>query len=430
MVSTLTNRINENTSEKSAVLKDFASLASIKVLNLVLPLLTIPYLIRILGIENIGSINLATSIMSYGLVIIAFGFDYTGTKFISENSGNKRKVLDYYSSAMAIRFWLMLLSFILLFAIVWLVPRFYEIRMICFVMFGSVIGQYLTPVWVFQGLQKMKYLTLANMFSKVSYASMIFFFINVEDDYLLVPLFLTISSIISGGVLQLIISKKIKLRLQFMKFFDIYSLMKMISEGKNVFLQQVFSSMYGPITIMFLGGMATNIDVGFYTISEKILGIPIMLLVVAVQAYYPYAVKLYKRSENDYFNQMFRLIFAIVILMVLAVIFIHFFSVDIYQIVTGSNDKVGVEILKILSVGLMFSSLGQLFTQVFITLEQSEVLKRISFSIMIITLLSTPVIINYYGAVGLAYYTVFRQALVILTCMFFILFFYKEYKNV
>lgn len=426
----MTNEINNKNIGKSAVYKDFISLALIRISNLILPLLTIPYLIRTLGIENVGSINLATSIISYALIIMAFGFDYTGTKFISENSKRISVVSNYYSSAMAIRFWLMLLSFLLLFIVTLLVPNFYEIRVILFVSFGSVIGQYLTPNWVFQGFQKMRYLTCIDIFFKVLYTVIVFVFIDEKDDYILVPLFLALTTICSGVIVQITINRNFKIYIHIMNFFKFDELYKMMKKGKDVFLQQIFVSMYGPITVIFLGMIATKVDVGYYTISEKLLSIPVMIVVVAVQAHYPHAVKLYKRDKKSYFNQIFKLMAAIISLMMISIFVICIFGGGIYYLLTGAHDDSGVEILKVLSFGLMFSSLGQLFTQVFITLDKPETLKNISFVIMILTLLLSPIVITMYGVIGLAYYTVFRQSIVIIICVYFIRMFYKEYKNV
>jgi len=74
------------------VLTNFISLSVLQVLNVVLPLITMPYLVRILGAEYFGLLAIATSIVAYFSIITNYGFDITATREISDNKKGQKKV--------------------------------------------------------------------------------------------------------------------------------------------------------------------------------------------------------------------------------------------------------------------------------------------------------------------------------------------------
>jgi PST family polysaccharide transporter len=186
--------------------------------------------------------------------------------------------------------------------------------------------------------------------------------------------------------------------------------------------------MYGPINIVFLGFFTTDAIVGYYSIAEKILSVPLALFVVGVQTYYPYAVKIFHKSIKDYFMQVKKISIVFIASSFFMTIFIFIFSNEIVELITGKiNQKVIVYVLNILAIGIVFSSFGQFYTQIFVTLKKSKILNKISFRIMIMNLLISPIIIYVFGVIGLAYFILFRQSIVITTCYFYIQKFKKEY---
>ena len=147
------------------------------------------------------------------------------------------------------------------------------------------------------------------------------------------------------------------------------------------------------------------------------------------QAYYPYAVKVFKNSIKDYFIQIKKISIIFILVALLMTIFILIFSNEIVQLITGvENQKTIIDILYILAIGIVFSAFGGFYTQIFVTLKKSEILNKISFRIMILNLTCSPFIIYYFGVIGLSYFILFRQSIVIGICGYLINIFKKGYK--
>ena len=116
-------------------IKNFLSLAAVQGVNYLLPLMTLPYLVRVLGVDNFGIFSFATAIVAFFAVITDYGFNFSATREISVNKFNKREITKIYSSVMTLKIILMLLSFLILCIMVFFIPKFNDnllIYLLCF----------------------------------------------------------------------------------------------------------------------------------------------------------------------------------------------------------------------------------------------------------------------------------------------------------
>ena len=147
-----------NTEDKKRLLSNFLSLSVLQAFTYVLPLLTLPYLVRVLGAENFGLVMFAQAFIIFFNILVDYGFNLSATREISVNRENKEKLTEIYSSVMSIKFLLIGVSFTALSIIIFSFENFSKNIDLYYLTFLWVIGQALFPVWYFQGLEKMKYI--------------------------------------------------------------------------------------------------------------------------------------------------------------------------------------------------------------------------------------------------------------------------------
>ena len=103
--------------KSNGILESIFSLSILNVLNIFLPLITLPYLIRVVGLEKYGAYSVVYAILQYALLFSSYGFIYSTTKEISQNRNNIEEVNQIFNSTIVARIVLSIVSLILLFPI-------------------------------------------------------------------------------------------------------------------------------------------------------------------------------------------------------------------------------------------------------------------------------------------------------------------------
>ena len=330
-----------NKEDFKIISNNFFSLTSLKVLTYILPLITFPYLIRVLGIEKFGLIMFAQATMYYFEIVVDFGFNLSATREVALNAKKTNKLNEIISAVFSIKFMLLLFSFLVLIAVINLFDRFLQDSMLYYYSFLKIIALAFFPVWFFQGIEKMKYITLIDILSKSIFTVLIFVFVQSESDYILVPLISGVGYIV-GTIFSLIYLFK-----RFKKSFIICSfsvIKKYFNDSLMFFLSRVSVSLYTTSNAFVLGLVTSNIMVGYYAVAEKLYMVIRQMYQPIVQVIYPYISK----TRNVKF---FKKLYPIIILLNFIGIYVLWqFAAEIIQLVTTETFFESVKVFRILLI--------------------------------------------------------------------------------
>lgn len=283
----MTDRLKSNligTDERKRLVTNIISLSTLQGVNYILPLLTLPYLVRVLGPELFGLLAFATATISYFMLITDYGFNLSATRQISIFRNDIDKVNQIYSSVMIIKTGLMLISLLLLSLLVFSFEIFNQNWEVYFITFAIVIGQVMFPVWLFQGMEKMKYITYLNIGAKSFFTILIFIFVKEKTDYLLVPLFTALGFFVSGICSLFLVKKTFHVRFVPQSLICIK---KQLEEGWYVFISNAGKASYQSALIVILGLFTSNTIVGYFAGANKLLQAIKGLNAPITQAFYP-----------------------------------------------------------------------------------------------------------------------------------------------
>jgi len=348
---------------------NFISLSFLQAANYILPLLTLPYLIKILGIENFGLLAFATAVIAYFGILTDYGFNLTATKEISIHRNNPEKITEIFSSVMSIKLILLLLSFTILSAIVFSIELFSNSWQIYLLTFGSIIGQFLFPVWFFQGIEQMKYITLLNLLSKTIFTLAIFILVTKESDIYLVPLLFSIGSIIAGILSLFIIYIKFNLHFKIQK---INTIKYYFLDGWHVFLSRLYVSLYSTSNTILLGLMTNNVIVGYYAITEKIVLAIGGISEPVNQTIYPYLAKKYKENFYDFINFLKKMALYFTIGSFILFLLSEYFVDELVYLIQGNYDAHISMLLSIFLFRILLFPFGALLSNTLIIMEEKR----------------------------------------------------------
>ena len=330
-----------NKEDFKIIRNNFFSLTSLKALTYILPLITFPYLIRVLGIEKFGLIMFAQATMYYFEIVVDFGFNLSATREIALNAKKPNKLNEIISAVFSIKFMLLLFSFLVLVAVINLFDRFLQDSMLFYYSFLKIIALAFFPVWFFQGIEKMKYITLIDIISKSIFTVLIFVFVQSESDYILVPLITGVGYII-GTILSLIY-----LFNRFKKSFIICSfsvIKKYFDDSLMFFLSRVSVSLYTTSNAFVLGLVTSNTIVGYYSVAEKLYMVIRQMYQPIVQVIYPY---ISKTRNVKFFKKLYPVI---IILNFIGIYVLWQFAAEIIQLVTTETFFESVKVFRILLI--------------------------------------------------------------------------------
>jgi O-antigen/teichoic acid export membrane protein len=249
-------------------IKDFIIYGFGQAVNLVSPLLVMPLVILVCGQESFGKIGVGFSLALILNGVIDYGSYINGVKTISINREN-HKILEENFKAIYFSKFLLLLLVLFLFSILFItIPFFAREKQLFFYSLLIVVGQFINPIWFFQGIENFKWISFVNILSKSIYIILVVFFIKEKNDYKYVNLFLGIGSIIGNFIGLIWLIKKYSFSIG---SFQFSSAIKILKEEFSFSASQVFLSLYQFFPIILISYIGGDFMAGQYRVIDQII---------------------------------------------------------------------------------------------------------------------------------------------------------------
>ena len=389
---------------RHAVTRDFIAMTVMQGMGYLIPLLTLPYIVRVVGIEGYGKITFALAVVAYFVILTDYGFTLTATRDIAMAAENRVERARIFSAVLTIKALLLLASCALLVGVLLLVPALRAEATLFLAAFGIVLGNVLMPVWFFQGIQRMGYITVIQFLGQCIYLALLLLLVRGPEDYVFVAASQSVG-LCSAGILGLV---AVRYRFGFSFAFPaMRDIRAHFANGVDVFFSRVFLNIYTTSNIVILGLLATPVVVGQYAVADKILSVFMVVPNAANQALYPHLARAFsEKGANGLRETLVRPALAMVLggsaLFVAAIVFRE----PIIQLVTGGLDPQIKFLLSILAVGLVASPLGAFYTNALVTIGETRLMRNILFLTGVVSVILAVPTIMLYGASGLAGVTV------------------------
>lgn len=254
--------------ENKKLISNFLSLAVLRGFDLIIPLVTLPYLLKTLGVELYGELAFALSLAMYFGSIIQYGFGVTAVREISQFRSDHTKISSIYSRTLTCTIILSVFCTILFLLLTLNIDRFKETAWIFISSYLLVAMQSLFPVWLFQGIERMAYIAYINLSTKIMFLLSLFIFVKTKDDYLLVPILNAIAA--SASFISSIVIASYILNIKY-KLPSNREILDTFGNGKHGFISQIAPSLYNNTTTFALGLFSSSLNVGIFSAACKLV---------------------------------------------------------------------------------------------------------------------------------------------------------------
>ena len=400
--------------ETKVLITNFFSLVILQVLNVFVPFLTIPYLLSTVGVERFGLLTFVHSFVLFLVIFVEYGFNITTTRDISIHSNNKSEIERIYSEVLTTKIFLLGVCFFFFSIAVFSIDKFRHDFLIYFLYFGIVVGQTLFSQWLFQGLQKMKYVTYVHVFFKTIFTVCIFIFVDGVDDIWLVPLFLSAGSI-SAGVSALLITRFV-LQIRY-SFPDASSVKMQLKSGYHLFMSEFYMAVLTFSNVLILGFLVGNVSVGIYSAAEKVIRAAASLLSPVINTLFPHVSKLMSENQKEGLDFIRKVKNYGVLIIILGTVIVFVFADLLFSIIYQNKEMTSISqsvlVFRIMIFFPLVSFLDQVYGKLtLIVLGRSDIFFKVFSICSILNLIFCVLLSYFYNYIGTAISSIVIQIVI------------------
>lgn len=271
--------------------------------NYLFPLLLLPYLGGVLGVKEFGVLSYCQAIMQYLMLLTDYGYNLTATRLVSLHRDNPAELDQVYSCTMAGRIALLLGSLLLLGIGILFVPDIGAHWPVFVAASLGLVANALTPLWLFQGLERMKSLVLPTFISKAISLACVVLMVKGEGDAALAALGMSIGNAVLAAAALRAVGRE---RLASLARVTLRAVRDTLFEGFPVFLSVVLVSFYINFNSILLNYFYGPVEVGHFAMADKIRLAAQAVFVVIGQAFYP-RISQYNATDPEAARRLLRL---------------------------------------------------------------------------------------------------------------------------
>jgi PST family polysaccharide transporter len=333
-------------------------LSILQVFNYALPMATVPYLIRVLGASGYGLLSFSLTLMQYLVVLTDYGFNLSATRAVALVKNDRIKLGRLVSAVVIIKTLLLLLSGVILLIYIYASREHRSNWPVLAISFLMVAGSVAFPVWLFQGLQDMRLISILTVVGRVICTAGIFIWVRSPINVSAAALWSTVGYPISGMLAWVIIRKRYNLYLRWPTEIELHEVMR---DGFHIFVSSVMSSVLTSGAVLMLGFMEPMQIVGIYAAIEKIAKAATMAFSPITQSLYPRTVEHFAKSFQDGTHYVYSSGIRVAVLAFIASVTLWSSSSFLVRYICGPQYVQHSDILKVLSGWLFLGVINNIF---------------------------------------------------------------------
>lgn len=334
--------------------------------NYIFPLITYPYVSRVLGVTNIGICNFVDNIINYFLVFSTMGISVLGVREIAAVRDNRKERDKAFSSLLALNAATTFVAAVVLAVAIFVVPSLVPYRKLLFVGVAKLIANSLFLEWLFRGIEDFQYITNRSIIIKTLYVVAVFVFVRKPEDYDIYYLLLALTVILNALVNAVHSRRFVSFSLKDIKLGDFVKPYFLLG------LNYILSAVYTSFNVIYLGFVQDAEQVGYYTSATKILSMITALFSACTTVLLPrMSAVLSEGKVEDFRRYVVNTIEILFLIGIPAVFLLQAEAMDIIRLISGAGYEGAILPMKIVAPMILISGLDQiLIVQILMPLKK------------------------------------------------------------
>ena len=387
-------------SSRRLLIENITSLAVLQGLNYAAPLITLPYLVRVLQPSHFGLLSFAQGIVLYFDFFTDFGFNFSQTRAIAACKQVPESISKIFWSTIYAKALLMCISAVALTLLVAFTPKLRETPSLYAVNFLYVVGTTFFPIWLFQGLERIKLAAALFGAARLMTIPALFLFVRHPQDYVIAGAIQASVEVTASILAWPFILRRMGLTWNPPSVLDITNTLK---RAWPLFLSVSALQISASSTIVILGFVAGKIEVGYFSAADKLIKASIAALNPLGQALYPHITAAKLRSPASALHLIRKTLFVVGVLSISVSIVTAVWAGPVCHIIVGRSFDHSIPVLQCLSpLPLLFGLTTVFGTQTMLVFEMDALFSKIMLLSAVVALPVTIVLSIYFGAVGAA----------------------------
>lgn len=396
-------------------LKYNSTLNTIKTLvSLIFPLISYPYALRVLQIENIGKDNVAVSIANYVALVAGLGISNYASREGARKRNDKYDFEQFAGQMFTINIISTAFAYIILFIILGTIEELHPYSSLILIHSLTIIGTLVGMDWINVAQEEYTYITVRTIFFQIVSMLLLFLFVKSFDDIIIYAAISAFSNIGANVANYIHIRKHIKIKV------SLHELKSHLIPIFWLFASSIATIIYVNSDTTMLGILCGDRSAGLYGVSAKIYTIVDRIIAASIVVALPRLSNYYARGEEQLFKQTVNKVFenfSIILFPMMVGLFL--FSGDVIEIIGGENCAEATNSLKILSVSLGFSIFGIFFTNaILFPMKREKEVSIITIISALVNLVLNIIFIPLAAHNGAAVTTVIAEAIVMFSQYF------------
>jgi len=363
--------------------------------------------------------NFALAFLVYFNTVIDYGFQFSATRSIAQAKKSEEKINELFNLTFYSKLLLLIPVSILYFTLIFSIPFFSENLVVYSIVYFVLIGSSLFPVWYFQGIESMHFITIFNVIFRALGVILIFLLVLEQDDLLN---YLAINSGVSLAIGITAISFIYFKKLSDFQFPGLGKVKHHLKKSFDLFTSQFLIMLYTTSNTFVLGLISGNTSVGYFAGAEKIRNAVQNIGGIGGQTIFPHIASLFNESKtraNKFLNK-YTLIFGSLSLISSLIIFI--FAKEIVLLILGQQYLDSIPVLRVMAFLPFIIFLSNVFgIQFMLGQGYDRAFRKVIFVGAIVNLILLIIFVPIYNAVGTALSMLLTEILITtLTIIFFI----------